>query len=53
MILLQGNAAIHILRSVYGVAWRDKIRVVFAGDDLTDEDAMRALQVVTTHGSSL
>jgi trehalose 6-phosphate synthase/phosphatase len=43
-LLLQGNAAIHILRSAFGVAWSDSIRIIFAGDDLTDEDAMVALQ---------
>jgi len=40
----KGNAAIHILRSAFGVAWSDRIRIIFAGDDLTDEDAMKALQ---------
>merc|ERR1719154_130818 len=40
----KGNAAIHILRSAFGVAWSERIRVIFAGDDLTDEDAMKALQ---------
>ena len=44
--LLQGNAAIHILRSAFGVAWSDRIRIIFAGDDLTDEDAMKALKVM-------
>ena len=24
--------------------WRQNIRVIFAGDDLTDEDAMKALK---------
>ena len=42
----QGNAAIHILRSAFGVAWSDRIRIIFAGDDLTDEDAMKALKVM-------
>jgi len=40
----KGNAAIHILRSAFGVAWSDRIRIIFAGDDLTDEDAMKALK---------
>ena len=43
---MQGNAAIHILRSAFGVAWSDRIRIIFAGDDLTDEDAMKALKVM-------
>ena len=45
----QGNAAIHILRSAFGVAWSDRIRIIFAGDDLTDEDAMKALKVGMMH----
>ena len=28
-----------------GVNWGENIRVIFAGDDLTDEDAMKALKV--------
>jgi len=40
----KGNAAIHILRSAFGVNWGENIRVIFAGDDLTDEDAMKALK---------
>ena len=45
-LTMQGNAAIHILRSAFGVAWSDRIRIIFAGDDLTDEDAMKALKVM-------
>ena len=41
----KGNAAIYILRSAFGVNWSDNIRIIFAGDDLTDEDAMKALKV--------
>jgi len=40
----KGHAAIHILRCGFGVNWSDRIRIIFAGDDLTDEDAMKALQ---------
>jgi len=40
----KGNAAIYILRSAFGVDWSDNIRIIFAGDDLTDEDAMKALK---------
>jgi len=40
----KGNAAIHILRSSFGVDWSDRIKIIFAGDDLTDEDAMKALK---------
>ena len=34
------------MRSAFGVAWSDRIRIIFAGDDLTDEDAMKALKVI-------
>ncbi|KAF2364431.1 HAD-superfamily hydrolase subfamily IIB [Trinorchestia longiramus] len=40
----KGRAAIYILRTLYGVDWCGRISVIFAGDDRTDEDAMRALQ---------
>ncbi|RXG53447.1 Bifunctional trehalose-6-phosphate synthase/phosphatase [Armadillidium vulgare] len=40
----KGRAAIHILRTLFGVDWSDRISTIFAGDDKTDEDAMRALQ---------
>ena len=43
--VLQGNAAIYILRSAFGVNWSERIRIIYAGDDLTDEDAMQALKV--------
>ena len=32
------------MRSAFGVNWSDNIRIIFAGDDLTDEDAMKALK---------
>ena len=41
----KGNAAIYILKTAFGIHWSDNIRVIFAGDDLTDEDAMKALKV--------
>ena len=31
------------------MAWSDRIRIIFAGDDLTDEDAMKALKVGMMH----
>ena len=40
----QGSAAIYILRSAFGVNWKENIRIIFAGDDLTDEDAMKSLK---------
>ena len=44
IIMMQGDAAIYILRSAFGVNWSRDIRTIFAGDDLTDEDAMKALK---------
>ena len=41
----KGNAAIYILKTAFGVHWSDNIRVIYAGDDLTDEDAMKSLKV--------
>lgn len=49
----KGDAALRILDGWYGPGWRDRrdvqvvgreVRVIFAGDDRSDEDAMRALQ---------
>ena len=40
----KGRASIHILRTAFGVDWTDRIRVVFIGDDTTDEDAISALK---------
>lgn len=40
----KGRAAIHILRTLFGVDWSDRVSTIFAGDDNTDEDAIRALQ---------
>jgi len=40
----KGRAAIYILRTLFGVDWCDRISTIFAGDDRTDEDAMKALQ---------
>ena len=44
IFMMQGDAAIYILRSAFGVNWSRDIRIIFAGDDLTDEDAMKALK---------
>jgi trehalose 6-phosphate synthase/phosphatase len=40
----KGHAVLHVLRARHGPAWGEKLRVVYAGDDETDEDAFRALQ---------
>jgi trehalose 6-phosphate synthase/phosphatase len=40
----KGHAVLHVLRTRYGPDWSEKLRVVYVGDDETDEDAFRALQ---------
>ena len=40
----KGRASIYILRTAFGVDWSDRIRIIYAGDDATDEDAMSALK---------
>uniref|UniRef100_A0A2P2HXG2 Alpha,alpha-trehalose-phosphate synthase (UDP-forming)-like n=1 Tax=Hirondellea gigas TaxID=1518452 RepID=A0A2P2HXG2_9CRUS len=39
-----GRAVIYILRTLFGVDWSDRISIIFAGDDDTDEAAMLTLQ---------
>jgi trehalose 6-phosphate synthase/phosphatase len=39
----KGRAVLHILRERYGPAWSESVRVVYVGDDQTDEDAFRFL----------
>jgi trehalose 6-phosphate synthase/phosphatase len=39
----KGRAVLHILRTRYGPAWSEHMRVVYVGDDETDEDAFRFL----------
>lgn len=36
-----GEAALYILREEFGDNWPEKVKVIFAGDDTTDEDAMK------------
>lgn len=40
----KGRASIYILRTAFGVDWIERIKVIYAGDDNTDEDAMLALK---------
>lgn len=40
----KGSVALLLLDKKYGNAWKNNIKVVFAGDDTTDEDAMKALK---------
>lgn len=39
----KGQAVLHILRQRYGPAWSEHARVMYLGDDQTDEDAFRVL----------
>ncbi len=39
----KGRAVLHLLRSRYGPSWSENVRVVYVGDDDTDEDAFRFL----------
>jgi trehalose 6-phosphate synthase/phosphatase len=39
----KGSAALHILRALHGPEWPLQAKVLYAGDDNTDEDAFRAL----------
>lgn len=36
----KGRAAIYILRTAFGVDWSERIKIIYAGDDVTDEDAL-------------
>ncbi|EDW77892.1 uncharacterized protein Dwil_GK24303 [Drosophila willistoni] len=40
----KGEAAMYILKQKFGDNWAKDVKAVFAGDDTTDEDAMRVLK---------
>uniref|UniRef100_V5G5Y4 Alpha,alpha-trehalose-phosphate synthase (UDP-forming) n=1 Tax=Anoplophora glabripennis TaxID=217634 RepID=V5G5Y4_ANOGL len=40
----KGRASIYILRTAFGVDWCERIRIIYVGDDATDEDAMMSLK---------
>ncbi|KAF5294009.1 hypothetical protein FQA39_LY13563 [Lamprigera yunnana] len=40
----KGRASIYILRTAFGLDWSERIRIIYVGDDVTDEDAMLALK---------
>lgn len=44
----KGEAALYILKSKFGELWAQHAAVVFAGDDTTDEDAMRVSESLKT-----
>lgn len=44
----KGRAVLHILRTRYGPTWSESVRVVYVGDDQTDEDAFRFLAGLST-----
>ncbi len=44
----KGRAVLHILRARYGPAWSEEVRVIYVGDDHTDEDAFRFLSGLAT-----
>ena len=39
----KGRACIHVLRTTFGMDWSERVRIIYVGDDATDEDAMKAL----------
>ncbi|KAJ8942690.1 hypothetical protein NQ314_010014 [Rhamnusium bicolor] len=40
----KGKVALLILNKEFGEKWSENVKVIFAGDDTTDEDAMQALK---------
>ncbi|KAI5711313.1 hypothetical protein M8J76_000490 [Diaphorina citri] len=40
----KGRASIYILRTAFGLDWTERVKIIYAGDDVTDEDAMEALK---------
>lgn len=41
----KGHASIYILRTAFGLDWSERIRIIYAGDDVTDEDAMKVFLI--------
>jgi len=39
----KGRAVLHVLRTRFGPSWSEQVRVIYVGDDRTDEDAFRFL----------
>lgn len=42
----KGRASIYILRTAFGLDWSERIRIIYAGDDNTDEDAMKVSDIL-------
>lgn len=40
----KGKVALLLLNKIYGPTWKNNVKVIFAGDDTTDEDAMIMLK---------
>lgn len=40
----KGYAVLHVLSTRYGDGWASRVRAVYIGDDVTDEDAFRSLR---------
>uniref|UniRef100_A0A146MF01 Alpha,alpha-trehalose-phosphate synthase [UDP-forming] n=3 Tax=Lygus hesperus TaxID=30085 RepID=A0A146MF01_LYGHE len=40
----KGRASIYILRTAFGLDWSERVTIIYAGDDTTDEDAIQALK---------
>lgn len=45
MYFFIGRASIYILRTAFGVDWSERIKIIYAGDDDTDEDAMMVIML--------
>jgi trehalose 6-phosphate synthase/phosphatase len=39
----KGRGSFYILEKIHGITWADNVKIIYIGDDETDEDAMRAL----------
>lgn len=42
-----GRASIYILRTAFGVDWSERIKIIYAGDDATDEEAMLVIYTLS------